>query len=172
MALALALRGCSSRPRVSRRVAPPLAPLCTPPPVPHGPRRARTGDGWKGAEAACKGPVLRRRFGSETSSHLAPLSAGVAYASKISFTDIGPGDAPFLDVPNDLANNFFNIDYDNGARIHTNSWGVRRAVARSNPTHPRPGSRCPCQICSAALVQRYSSSTRFRNKSIFQSNWT
>ena len=77
----------------------------------------------------------------------------MAYASKISFTDIGPGDAPFLDVPNDLANNFFNIDYDNGARIHTNSWGVRRAVARSNPSLG-PGSREPLpdlQRSSAAL---------------------
>ena len=49
---------------------------------------------------------------------------GSAWAAKVSFTDIGPGDAPGLQVPNDLANNFFNIDYDNGARIHSNSWGA------------------------------------------------
>ena len=49
---------------------------------------------------------------------------GAAYAAKVSFTDIGPGDAPGLQVPNDLANNFFNVDYDNGARIHSNSWGA------------------------------------------------
>merc|ERR1719506_1410355 len=49
---------------------------------------------------------------------------GSAYAAKVSFTDIGPGDAPGLQVPNDLAGNFFNIDYDNGARIHSNSWGA------------------------------------------------
>jgi len=49
---------------------------------------------------------------------------GTAYAAKVSFTDIGPGDAPGLQVPNDLANNFFNVDYDNGARIHSNSWGA------------------------------------------------
>ena len=49
---------------------------------------------------------------------------GVAYAAKVSFTDIGPADSPGLQVPNDLAGNFFNIDYDNGARIHSNSWGA------------------------------------------------
>ena len=49
---------------------------------------------------------------------------GSAYAAKVSFTDIGPGDAPGLQVPNDLAGNFFNVDYDNGARIHSNSWGA------------------------------------------------
>jgi len=49
---------------------------------------------------------------------------GSAYKAKVSFTDIGPGDAPGLAVPNDLVNNFFNIDYDNGARIHSNSWGA------------------------------------------------
>ena len=49
---------------------------------------------------------------------------GTAYKAKVSFTDIGPGDAPGLAVPNDLVNNFFNVDYELGAKIHTNSWGA------------------------------------------------
>ena len=42
----------------------------------------------------------------------------------MSFTDIGPADSPGLAVPNDLVTNFFNVDYDNGARLHSNSWGA------------------------------------------------
>jgi len=49
---------------------------------------------------------------------------GPAYEAKVSFTDIGNGNARGLSVPNDLVNNFFNVDYDNGARIHSNSWGA------------------------------------------------
>jgi len=49
---------------------------------------------------------------------------GVAYKAKVSFTDIGEGNSPGLDVPNDLANNMFNVDRDNGAHIHSNSWGA------------------------------------------------
>ena len=61
---------------------------------------------------------------------------GVAYEARVSFTDIGPADSPGLAVPNDLVTNFFNIDYDNGARIHSNSWGCApRAVAHAMPTH-------------------------------------
>ena len=58
---------------------------------------------------------------------------GSAYEAKVSFTDIGPGDAPGLAVPNDLVNNFFNVDYANGARIHSNSWGAN-INAYTNPT--------------------------------------
>jgi len=49
---------------------------------------------------------------------------GVAYKARVSFTDIGLGDANGLSVPNDLANNMFNVDYNAGARIHSNSWGA------------------------------------------------
>jgi hypothetical protein len=49
---------------------------------------------------------------------------GVAYKAQVSFTDIGPADSEGLAVPNDLVTNFFNIDYDNGARLHSNSWGA------------------------------------------------
>ena len=49
---------------------------------------------------------------------------GVAYESRISFTDIGPGGA-FLDVPADLYENYYIVDYDYGARVHTNSWGAQ-----------------------------------------------
>jgi hypothetical protein len=53
---------------------------------------------------------------------------GAAWAAKVSFTDIGPGDAPGLAVPNDLVNNFFNIDYDNGGPV---------------PPHASPAPACP-----------------------------
>ena len=36
-------------------------------------------------------------------------------------------------MPNDLVNNFFNVDYANGARIHSNSWGAN-INAYTNPT--------------------------------------
>ena len=61
---------------------------------------------------------------SSTNGAAGENERGSAYAAKVSFTDIGPGDAPGLQVPNDLAGNFFNVDYDNGARIHSNSWGA------------------------------------------------
>uniref|UniRef100_A0A7S0J3W4 WW domain-containing protein n=1 Tax=Calcidiscus leptoporus TaxID=127549 RepID=A0A7S0J3W4_9EUKA len=49
---------------------------------------------------------------------------GVAFKAKVSFTDIGSGNSGFLDVPDNLATNFFNFDYEQGARIHSNSWGA------------------------------------------------
>jgi len=61
---------------------------------------------------------------SSTAAALGSTEMGVAYEAKVSFTDIGVGDGPGLSVPNDLVNNFFNIDYDNGARLHSNSWGA------------------------------------------------
>ena len=67
------------------------------------------------------GSILGR---SSTNGAAGENERGSAYAAKVSFTDIGPGDAPGLQVPNDLAGNFFNVDYDNGARIHSNSWGA------------------------------------------------
>ena len=50
----------------------------------------------------------------------------------MSFFDIGPGDAPGLQVPNNLLNDFYAVDYANGARIHTNSWGANINVYTSS----------------------------------------
>jgi len=61
---------------------------------------------------------------SSAPAALGATEKGTAYEAKVSFTDIGPGDSPGLSVPNDLVNNFFNVDYNNGARIHSNSWGA------------------------------------------------
>lgn len=42
---------------------------------------------------------------------------GAAYAARVAFTDVGPGDAPGLDVPTDLLGDMFRPDYALGARI-------------------------------------------------------
>ena len=49
---------------------------------------------------------------SVTTDPAAVANQGVAYKARVAFTDIGPGDSPGLAVPNDLVNNFFNVDYD------------------------------------------------------------
>ena len=61
---------------------------------------------------------------SSTPGAAGSTERGSAYKAKVSFTDIGPGDAPGLAVPEDLVANFFNVDYEQGARIHSNSWGA------------------------------------------------
>jgi len=62
-------------------------------------------------------------LGKASAPNGADADKGVAYEAKVSFTDIGLGDSAGLSVPANLATNFYNVDYDNGARIHSNSWG-------------------------------------------------
>ena len=54
---------------------------------------------------------------SSTDSAPEAQERGVAYAARVAFTDVGPGDAPGLDVPTDLLGDMFRPDYALGARI-------------------------------------------------------
>ena len=48
---------------------------------------------------------------------------GLAPAAKVSFTDLENATGTWL-VPDDLLNDYFMVDYANGARIFSNSWGA------------------------------------------------
>ncbi|MFZ2071431.1 MAG: S8 family serine peptidase [Halobacteriota archaeon] len=47
---------------------------------------------------------------------------GMAYNAKLVFQDLGQDDSPYVYPPADL-NDLFQQAYDDGARIHSNSWG-------------------------------------------------
>lgn len=55
---------------------------------------------------------------------------GIAYAAKISFADIGANDDSLSGIPQDLKD-MFQIQYDDGARLASNSWGVSVTSAGS-----------------------------------------
>eukprot|EP00595_Chromulina_sp_UTEXLB2642_P002940 CAMPEP_0196764748 /NCGR_PEP_ID=MMETSP1095-20130614/6785_1 /TAXON_ID=96789 ORGANISM="Chromulina nebulosa, Strain UTEXLB2642" /NCGR_SAMPLE_ID=MMETSP1095 /ASSEMBLY_ACC=CAM_ASM_000446 /LENGTH=555 /DNA_ID=CAMNT_0042121107 /DNA_START=844 /DNA_END=2511 /DNA_ORIENTATION=+ len=48
---------------------------------------------------------------------------GVAYNAKLAFLDIGSGANSTINTPNNLNNGFFQVLYNQGARVITNSWG-------------------------------------------------
>ena len=54
---------------------------------------------------------------SSTPGAAGATERGAAYAARVAFTDVGPGDAPALDVPTDLLGDMFRPDYALGAHI-------------------------------------------------------
>ncbi len=48
---------------------------------------------------------------------------GVAHGARLVFTDIGPGNSPYYDIPVPLDTAYYPWAYGLGARVHSDSWG-------------------------------------------------
>ncbi|KAK9836281.1 hypothetical protein WJX81_001826 [Elliptochloris bilobata] len=52
------------------------------------------------------------------------LQQGMAPAAKLAFQDLGSGTSGSIDLPGDLAANYYPFSYTRGAHIHSDSWGT------------------------------------------------